>query len=524
MGSYAHIISNKGTFARNSKNQAPRSAGGLVKWLATTWLLCAGRAASAALTPPGPRQQFRLDAPECGGCLIDRTSGRRLLQGPAGVSAMPQSAENTFSCQPKQFQSQDVLADLPANLDLYGASRSRPRPEDVFWEPYCSNPHFNAMLVAVVHDDPAQFAKRISTQRNEKGRPWHEVLLYQAGRAYQVPVDTQVWAVEFEEGELLRYRGNAAWFNTFAIDAETNVGYYGVAVEKALVKLVDTFPESYTVVANRTEKEVINRLGDPRSPGYPRLRFTDIEPTLASLTGAPVQRLSLASTDDASLWRAISGVGRAERVGILTLVSDGLYANSTAWSEAEQSLQFPSGNNCSWVSYASENSKYYNPEAMGCDLKSRARLYLITQYSYPIYAANEGSASLRLRDPDGSSRDVFTKDEPYVHTTDNKDFNLPLSLARDLNATIFLSTLTRNEALQPSTSVLAPSPVLAPGNVVMLAPAPTAAPAPVPTTTPRPEPITAPAPSSNSAGPRHVPLQEALVGCAAIWGLRVWRG
>lgn len=531
MGTSTQNISITKTLPHPAKSQAPRSAGGLVKWMATTWLLCAGRSAAAALTPPGSTNFLHLDAPNCRGVPVGSTCVRRLLQQPAGVAALPQSAENTFAAQPERFQNQDVLTDLPASLSLYGALQSSPRPGDVYWESYYSNPHFNAMLVAAVRDDPAQFARRISTQRNEAGRRWHEVLLYHAGRAYRIPVDTRVWAVEFDEGELLKYRGNAVGFSTLAVDVDLRVGYFGVAVEKAFIKLVDTFAASYTVAANRTEVTVTARLGDPRAPGYPRLRFTDIEPTLEALTGAPVRRLSLAGTDDASLWRAISGVGKAGQVGILTLVADGLYANSTAWSEAKQRLDFASGNRCSWASGASKNSALYDPAPMNCDLKNRARLYLLTQYSYPIFAADEGSASLRLRDPNGADGGFITENDPYARTTDDEVFTLPLSLARDLNATIYISTLARNQALRPSPSVLAPSPAAAPGDVPLLAPEPALAPAPAPAsatkpgselaTTPGPEPIIAPAPEPNSAGSRHLPLQGALVGLAAAWGLRI---
>ena len=232
-----------------------------------------------------------------------------------GLARLPLSAQNTFLGEPEDGttrmfggRSRDrALYDVRENASLWGSS-DLPQDEDLYTSPQSSS-MFNAMLGSMASVRPELLRARILALGADPRVGLFTAVLYHLGQAVGVPVDPRFYRIESPYAP--DYVGNA-----HALD-EGAQAYWPAVLEKAFVKLIDSFPDTY-----RYRRSCSQQYGSSNEDeaGYFVLSDAKPEAAVAALAGGEVFRVPMdqGGTAVAAARAAIAWVQRGDAAGILT--------------------------------------------------------------------------------------------------------------------------------------------------------------------------------------------------------------
>ncbi len=408
---------------------ATRSVAEVVRWMTAVWIVGAIRSAGAQSAGPSP-SAFNRPREVDVAPFTTRSAG----PSPAKVitAPMPAACANfNDTNELDDLLGNDILEAAPSNISLFGAT-GQPQPSDVVGHFFYGNSFFNGMLAALARRNPDALKTSIR-QSSEQPACQYIVTLSHQGKRVEVPVDNQF--IRSSIGSINDgFEGNACGFH-LGIDA-----LWPALFEKAFGILSSDFLETYY------PDNIFN--GFRGHPRFDHRVINLVTPQLAVRVAsiAPIQTYRLGQRDDYARFLDHRG---AIQVGLLTFLAGSSWPDSAAASGYfRNDLDFSNGDYC----FLYTVNRLYVAD---CTLAGGANVTVQDQGAYILEPGVASSSSLQVRHNQVAfSENNIQGGGSHFEVYNTPVFSVPLSLARELNATIFAS--------EPISPVTAKAPLFAP--------------------------------------------------------------
>ena len=476
--SSTHIIpktQQKGSFHRPSFQ-------GYLKQVGTAWLLASTGTASpqaeALAMPSSGPLRHPLPLPSHALRSAGAAQSRRSLQQVEGVASLPVSQENKYAGQPAATDDDYLPVNVGSLASLFGPTG---QPELVHLsagQDYrglaTSNSYLNAGMAALIRQNISSIENAIQSATGPNGTRVHQVRLHRRGKPVTVNVDASFYR---KQGSSRDWLGNA-----FSL-GKGSTAYWSALVEKAFVKLVDSFPEDFLLPA---DAEVVAPTGDPELDefrdsfygGYNLVEFALAKPTFSALTSLPVESLRVTPANRDRISLRLQDVAFGRRTAIFAFLDDLNFRQSAAFVPANETisaedlfnsgeLHFNSGNRCI-------TTRVNTVTQLSCNGTQGDAFALKARAGYTVMGPAAGNDSIALHEAEylaeGDTIAGFEQASRYLQATSRKPFFLPFALAADLNATLLVTSRARNES-GGDLPAAAPAPAKSPPGAASVPPA-----------------------------------------------------